>query len=195
MKRITIFLLASIFVVTVHAQVSYGPRFAVNFSGISFSGSDYKTSLVPGITFGGFVNYELNEKMALQGELLYSAEGNKWKIEEEDLTGTIRSGQIRVPLQFQYAVAEKIYLEAGPQVSFLLAMSQKVEGDKHDISDNYKKLWLGYAAGFGYRFTGKMEGLSAGFRYFSELGDINKVNVGGGNLKPFGFMLGVQYKL
>lgn len=196
MTRITFFLMALVFAGSVNAQMSFGPKLALNFSNISFSNDDYKTSLVPGVTLGGFANYALDEKMAVQGELLYSAEGNNWKSPQYDAKAKIRSGQIRIPVVFQYTVAKQLYLEAGPQAKILIAMSQTIDGyDKQDIAEHYNTVSFGLAGGIGYRFTGKAEGLSAGFRYFGDLGKFNKANVGGGNLKTYGFMLGVEYRL
>ena len=196
MKRINSILLVLILAGSANAQMSFGPKLALNFSDLTSRDDSYKTNLVPGLTVGGFAHYLLNHKMALQGELLYSREGTKWEFEPTNQKGNIRTSQVRIPILFQYDVDKQFYVEAGPQAKLLLTVYQKIKGeDRFSLKELYKNGSLGAAAGVGYRFTGNKEGLSASLRYFTNFGRVNKTNVNGGNLKIYGFMLGLQYRL
>lgn len=195
-KKIALLLSLSCSLLSAQAQWQIGAKAGPNLTNFRFSSGIYETNLVPGFLIGGFARYVLSENMSVQGELFYSKEGNKWTIPQMDRTARIRSGQLRIPILFQYKVAEGIVLEAGFQGRLLLAMSQKIDGsDKQDIREYYKTLAPGLQAGCSYRFSGKLDGLDIALRYSSELGAVNKDDVDAGSLKSYGFSLSAGWIL
>lgn len=194
-KKIYI-LAACVFVVSVtSAQLSYGPKAGLNMSKLLFTNKDFSTSFKPGFLIGGFANYRINEKMALQGEVFYSMEGTKEKRTSSGTTGYISKSYLQVPLLFQYNVFNRFYAEAGAQLGILLSSKESWGNSKNNIKKYYKTTDLRIPIGIGYSFDNKLNGLSADIRYSFSLTKINTIEVGGGSLKNQVISLGVQYKL
>jgi hypothetical protein len=94
--------------------------------------------------FGGFAEIKLNEKFAVQPELLYSGQGAKYPD-----VGNFSMNYIYVPIMAKYFISDKFNIQAGPQVGFL--MSAKLDG--MDLKDQVKSTDFGLNLGTGYDFT------------------------------------------
>ncbi len=178
---------------TASAQVSYGPKIGVNISSINVTSKSFKTSVKPGLYFGGFVNYALNPRASFRGELFYSMEGTK-EISNIN-SGKINSGYLTLPVLFRYTAASGIFAEAGPQISFLLSNKEKWNGSTNNIKPYYKSSEFRFPIGIGYHFSNSLQGLSANARYSAGFSPINKVEVGAGDLKNRTFSIGFEYNL
>lgn len=194
MKRIQLLFTFLAFATILQAQISFGPKIGLNFATISFSNKNYTTSGVTGFEAGGFANYAMN-KLALQAEVFYSAEGNKWNYKSTNTDGKIKTSQLRIPVLVQYQIAKNLFAEAGPQYTYFLGMKQTAMGQTHSIKELYKSGSIGLAAGIGYDFEKNLPGLKAGLRYNTELAKINKASVGGGELRPSLLALSLFYTL
>jgi len=176
-------------------QVSYGIKGGLNVASLSFSNDTYTTSQRIGYLFGAFGNYSLAESLSLQAELLYSSEGNNWNF-QNDAEGVIRHNQLRIPVLVKYKIGEKLFIEAGPQYSFLLSIDQSIDnGDFDDISDFYKSGLLGYAIGASYDLGSLLSGLAAGIRYNGAFGRINSAPVDAIDVNSQVLQLAVSYTL
>lgn len=196
MKRALLIICISFTTSSLFAQAGFGLKAGVNYSHLQFSKKSYSTSAVLGFHVGAFYNHPLTTKAALQGEVQFSTEGNKWTSGSGNTTGVIDETQIRIPLLLQYNVAENIYIEAGPQYSLLLSIKQTIEDEeKEDISEAYKTGTFGYALGAGYIFKGNLTGLRAGLRYNGDFSKINSDDVGGSDLKNSLIQLTFMYSL
>jgi len=174
MKKFLIFTVVAFFgFAAMNAQdINFGAKAGVNFASITgddTSDLDMRTSLHVGVV----AEIVISEKFSFQPELLYSAQGAKFKV-----TGyeeTYKVDYLNLPLMAKFYVAEGFSLEAGPQIGFLL--SAKVEGEEDgtsisfDMKDYVKGIDFGVNLGFGYKLE---SGLNFGARYnlgFSDLND------------------------
>jgi hypothetical protein len=117
--RKTILALAIFTVGFTNAQeTKFGVKGGLNIA--SLTNSSGASSLI-GINIGGFAEFKLNEKFAVQPELLYSGQGLKYQG-----LGNFNMNYINIPVMAKYYITEEFNLEAGPQVGFL--MSAKANG-------------------------------------------------------------------
>ncbi|WP_338840541.1 porin family protein [Flavobacterium ginsenosidimutans] len=171
MKKIV---LAAIAVMTfgwANAQdVKFGVKGGINLSNLT--GDIENTSSKVGFQVGGFAEFKLADKFSVQPEVMYSLQGAKIKESGEfySYEGNINASYLNIPVLAKYYVVEKLGLEAGPQIGFLLSAKNKWEesdnGEKYsgkeNIKDNFKSTSFSLNIGAGYDFT---ENISAGVRY------------------------------
>ncbi|MGF1556389.1 outer membrane beta-barrel protein, partial [Paucihalobacter sp.] len=112
MKRLSIILFSLLFSVTTYSQgVDFGIKFGANFANISdASGLDNKT----GFHAGAFAALKFNDKVALQGELLYSQQGAKFS------PGDFNLDYVNVPVIVKYYLVQGLNIQLGPQFGFLV---------------------------------------------------------------------------
>lgn len=166
-------------------------------SGNLFKDPNYKA----GITAGGFANISLDRHFSLQPELLISSEGSL-----QD--GVIGSGNnfvnvfktnllyLQVPVMLQYNTGGGFYVEAGPQVGFLLnsELENKFPGTGNpatiDLNDVTKGMAFGLGAGLGYNLRG---GFGFGARYTAGLSNVydGPANI---ELKGSNIFVGIHYR-
>lgn len=174
-------------------EVKYGAKVALNVA--SLTGDVENASSYIGFQIGGFAEFKLSEKFAIQPELMYSAQGGKESFEEDglDMDGTHKLGYINIPVMAKYYVAKSFSLEAGPQIGFLTSAKAKLEAGGEsvevDTKDSYSSIDFGVNFGAGYDFTEK---ISAGLRY--NLGLANIADIEGYDVKNGVFSVSVGYK-
>ena len=183
-------------------EIKFGAKAGLNVSSTSVDrGYDTDISSVVGVHIGCFANFKLDEKFAVQPELLFSTQGFK---EYDNDGGYIYDDKykltyLNLPVSFQYAVASKFNVEAGPQIDFLL--SGKADGKYYDpmfdetqtqngvdIKDSLKAVAFGFNVGAGYAITSK---LSANIRYHLGLSEIDDME--GVKIKNRNFQVGLGY--
>ncbi|MFT3677712.1 MAG: porin family protein [Chitinophagaceae bacterium] len=178
------------------AQLSYGPRAGINIAKIKFSNDQFKTKSLIGFSIGGFANYRLSPSLAIQAEVFYSGEGTKEERSSSSTKGTIRKGYLQVPVLAQYTIGKGVFVEAGPQIGFLMSSKEKYGGQKEDIKKYYNSTDLRLPVGVGYIFPESVcKGLRADLRYSFSFSKVNKVSVGGGELKNQVLGIGFFYTL
>lgn len=179
MKKI---ILAAIAVMTVgfaSAQdVRFGVKAGVNLS--NFAGDIDNTSSRVGFQAGGFAEFKISNKFFIQPELLYSNEGSKIKESESDYLykTKLNLSYLNIPVLAKYYIIDKLNIEAGPQIGFLLAAKSKwdetYDGEKYsgkdDVKDAFKSVNFSLNVGAGYDFT---DNISAGVRYNFGLSNIS----------------------
>lgn len=104
-------------------EVKFGLKGGLTHS--SFNGDDLELAYKTGFYIGGFVEKQLSEKFALQGEFLYSEQG---AANEEDSDNKIRFNYINIPVICKYYVSDKFNLQFGPQIGFNV-LSEVTDGD------------------------------------------------------------------
>jgi opacity protein-like surface antigen len=157
-------------------EIKFGAKAGLNMS--NFTG-DAETDAKIGFFVGGFAEIGISDKFAVQPELLFSVLGAKDDVANYD------SNYLLLPVMAKYYATEKLSLEAGPQVGFL--MSAKYDGE--DIKDFYKSTDFALNLGAGYDVT---ENINVGLRY--SLGLSNVSDVDGADVKTSNISLGVGYK-
>jgi hypothetical protein len=110
------------------ANMSNGPFEAVYKNGTTA----YATKNFFGFHLGGFANIKMTDAFSFQPEILYTKRGSKAQFQDEIVyyrsttyTTDVYSSFIEVPLNINYKVVNKLYVSAGPQVSFLLKANEK----------------------------------------------------------------------
>ena len=147
-------------------KMSVGIKGGLNISDISGVDGDNRLSGHLGL----FLNGSINSKWSIQPELLYSGQGQQFMFAGNEWT--LALSYLQVPVMIQFHPIEKLYLEFGPQLSFLLAANNKNDGDKIEVDGDFKKVDLGLGFGAGIMATRSL-GIYA--RYNLGLTDIYKI--------------------
>jgi long-subunit fatty acid transport protein len=158
MKKI-ILTAAAVFVFSfANAQdTKFGVKGGLSMSSTSEEGA----SSLLAFHLGGFAEFKISDKFAVQPELLYSAQGAKFT------GGNLNLNYINIPVMAKYYVADAFSIEAGPQIGFL--MSAKSDGT--DIKDACNSTDFGLNLGAGYNLN---ETMSLGLRYNMGLSNVIK---------------------
>lgn len=128
-------------------DVNFGLKTGLNISNLT--GGDADRNNIFNFHVGGFAEFELNEKISLQPELLYSRQGS-----EAQNSIKIKLDYLAIPLMAKYYLSEKFSIEAGPQMSFLI--NDKVEFNDSSIPDaetDASSFDFGLNLGFGYNIN------------------------------------------
>lgn len=179
----------------------FGIKAGVNLSTVSDAESltevansvDAKSKV--GFNAGVFANFPVAESFSVQPELLYNALGTK--LTNKGNTGndnalTLNLDYLSLPVMFQYNLVPNLYLEAGPQFSYLLSSKFKYNGNSTDSNtDGLNKFDIGIGLGAGYYFNGNI-GITA--RYVAGLTDIIKDNPTDTSFKNNAFQVGLAFK-
>ena len=161
-------------------ETKFGVKGGLNLSNLT--NSDGSKSQVA-FNIGGFAEIKLNEKFAIQPELLYSGQGAKY----QDV-GNFSMNYINVPVMAKYFITEVFDIEAGPQVGFL--MSAKADGN--DVKEFVKSTDFGANFGAGYDVT---KNIGLNLRYCLGLSGVDKeISAGDKSSKNSVIQLSVGYK-
>lgn len=107
------YLFALIFIsfttVLLSQDMIYGVRSAINISNLDYApDADFENTHRNGFAFAGFVDFGLSEKVSLQLELQWSAEGGKAE--------ALRADYIHLPILLRFSFSEKFSALLGPKV-------------------------------------------------------------------------------
>lgn len=133
-----------------------------NFGGGDIEGVDFKT--LTNYHFGVVAELKLLDNLALQPELLYSTQG----AELDGLGVQFKNelGYIALPVLIKFYLTDnKLSLEAGPQLSFLVSEKNDVNFDDSETFD------FGFAAGLSYKLTNN---IFVSGRYIAGLTEVKK---------------------
>ena len=163
MKKIilTSLMLCSVFAFS--QEIKFGAKVGLNNSNLkgnypafneATTGADeanLKNKSVIGFHIGGFVEYQINEKFSIQPELLLSTQGNKVEFtttyfefsdgtgekDTETLTQRPKITYINLPIMFKYKVLDKLSIEFGPQIGYVISgkSTWKFEGTDDDSEE------------------------------------------------------------
>ena len=176
-------------------KVGFGVKGGLNLSTWTQDESKWRV----GFHVGGFANIKFNKMFAIQPELMYSMEGNAWKIENSFAGYYVNADyhttahKLIVPVMFQFTPIRELTLEAGPQFGFNLSLKghynidtnipgaeyleQYQDGDIDYDDDAYNTFELGLALGARFNIAKNM---SVGARYVYGLTPLfDEVKVGG----------------
>jgi len=150
MKKLLI--LVFVFGVSVQAfsqGLDFGIKAGANFANITdASGLKNKTGFVAGV----FAGVKLNDKLGVQGDLLYSQQGAEFDAGEIDLNYVI------IPVVIKYYITEGLNLQAGPQFGFVVddnikeVFSGISDAESFDLS---AVVGAGFEFPFGIRVSGR----------------------------------------
>lgn len=166
MKKL-FFLVTSVLVVnfTIAQEATFGLKAGANYSTIF---GDFTDGFQPRLGFqaGGFVIIEVNNKFYFQPEVFYSSQGvvidrdlnnfNSELIGDANIKINTQQNYLSIPIVAGFHISNKLALEVGPQVAFLLHQKGKIKesgfGDQGESinTDGEFRLDYGLAAGLSY---------------------------------------------
>ncbi len=152
MKKILVIVaLATVFMATkVNAQeFNFGAKGGLNLATLNGKDAD-DLKMKIGFNLGLVGEYAFNEKIAIQPELLFSAQGAK--AEEGDDDFKLKLNYLSLPVMFKYYVAEGLSLQAGPQISYLLS----AKANDEDVKDDAQKIDFALGLGAGYKLDNNL---------------------------------------
>ncbi|WP_046246227.1 porin family protein [Hymenobacter terrenus] len=157
----------------VHAQsVRYGFKAGGSLTRFTGSGTPLTGSsdLKPGFHGGAVANVSVNDRLAIQPEVLFSMKGQQYDLLGATVKETLN--YIDVPVLLKLST-QGFFLEAGPQLGLLVS----------ETNTGSKKVEAGYAAGLGYQLE---SGLNLGLRYNGGISKVYTVEYRDANNLPAG---------
>ena len=159
----------------------FGVKAGLNVSDISngASGTDMKAKT--GIYAGVTANFPISEEFSIQPELIYNQMGAKTNLYDfgsiiGNVSTTTKLDYLSLPVMLQYNLPSNIYLELGPEFSYMVSAKQSLSSSiitpSTDINMDYlNRLNVGAGFGAGYHFN-KNIGINA--RYTLGLSGLGK---------------------
>jgi hypothetical protein len=130
-------------------DVSFGLKGGINFS--NASRVDIESKSVTSFHIGGVMEALYNDKIAIQPEIVYSAQGFTYS--EDSEMRNITLAYINVPIMVKYYLTKGFAIEAGPQIGFLnsakLKSTRNGENTELDIKDGLRSNDLCFNIGIG----------------------------------------------
>ena len=181
---------------TAQQGVSFGVKGGVNVADFRSEGLAFG-EFEPKISYhvGGLVQLPIHEILAFQAELLYSAQGAKFR-STNDALGVKNNyflNYITLPATFQFLAGNGFMLHSGPQLGYLLNATIKDDsGYALDILESVEKVDFSWI--FGSAYKSKI-GLGADVRYIVGVTETNNgVFVSSTTLKNRVFQIGLFYQ-
>lgn len=173
MKKITILAMAIFGFGSVHAQeFKFGPKVGGNLSTLTGDAISDDVEMKFGFHVGAVAEIKFTDKLALQPEVLYSLQGAKTSDTFDEFgflykdESKVNLSYINVPVMLKFYPVKQFFIQAGPQVGFLVAAKSKdestitapdntitTESTTTDIKDQLKTVDFSFNAGLGFDFT------------------------------------------
>lgn len=172
MKKI--FQVLAIAATSIVSAQSFGIKGGANISTISKERSWDDTNAKLGYFVGVYMHAPVNSIFSIQPEVLYNSVGVKY--DNTKTSHTLGLDYISAPIMFQFEPIPKLYVEAGPQFSFLIGNSDRNKTDdvvtikKYRNNSNYNSFDLSGVVGLGFRINN----ITIGARYLVGFTDIKK---------------------
>jgi hypothetical protein len=194
MKKI-ILAIAILITLSSNAQkINFGIKAGLNMSMLTGS-KDQIMSSNNGFFGGAVLEFKILEKIALQPELLFSTQGAKFESKDLTFSTTRKMDYLILPIMVKYYIKSGLFVEAGPQVGFLLSANQDVENritnisTSENIKDATKDFDMAANVGIGYDILDKVV---TQIRYC--IGITNTSTLENTDIKNGVFQLSVGYK-
>jgi long-subunit fatty acid transport protein len=150
-------------------EVKLGAKLGLNLSSLR-SDMDFDSKI--GFNLGVFAEINLSDKLIFQPELLYSTQGASLEesFDSNSFKATNSVDYLNIPLMLKYGVTDKLFLEFGPQLGFLLSAKSKFEetfdgesiSEEEDIKEFFKSIDFGLNFGASFDVA---ENIMIGARY------------------------------
>ncbi len=200
-------------VLSLAQETKFGIKGGLNLSNqtdnVMKSITSTNNSMMLGYNLGTFLEFNLSSKLAIQPEILFSYQGNKYTFNDvirpsfdspdEYFTYQVSNElyYINIPVMIKYYFIKKVSLEFGPQLGVLLgsksnfsfstpSLGNYSNTDKH----SYKSIDYGINLGASYHFT---KYISTELRYNFGLYNVN--NKTSNEIKNRVISISINYKL
>lgn len=190
MKKISLFLMTVMAGFAVNAQVvNFGLKGGLNVATIDNNQNDNINSRLA-YHAGLFANIPVTPQIAIQPEAVYSSQGAKYNVGDENLDLTLN--YVNIPVMVQAMVGRGFYAQAGPQLGILTGVADKINDVEMGFvsKEDFKSTDVSLGVGLGYK---GISGFGIDARYNLGLTNIN--NSGSANIKNNVFQVGLQMQL
>ncbi|QBA63755.1 porin family protein [Muriicola soli] len=173
MRKLIFFsVLAATALLTSCATCNWGIKAGPNFASVGGDDTDDLDSRF-GVFFGAYTECMILDTFSVQPELIFSQQGADYT-ESEGFDGTFKFNYLNLPVMGKLYVNDGLFVEAGPQIGYLLSAKEEFESmslsGEDDIKDDIKNIDFGANVGLGYQFD---SGLNIGARYNFGIANIN----------------------
>jgi len=175
------FLTSSIFFVStaLHAQISFGPAAAIQYSTCVGGYSYIKYQWEYGYQAGGFVLFPFKENDFFQSGLIVNSEAYKYQYTQSFNDGSASStaylhvAYLQIPLLCRKAFSNGMHLEGGGFVSYQISQHSGETTYYESLIDSF--VMISQSASEDYNITGNrwQVGLAAGFGYLKSGFDLS----------------------
>lgn len=138
------------------AQQHAGVKAGLNYAGLSGYSGGRSLNAHAGV-FGQWI---LNKNWMVRPELFWSAEKQRYIVTEVEgvSTQSLVMHFASLPVIIRYAASSKIFIDAGPQLSFLVSAKDITAGGvKADVKRSLRSTDFAFNAGAGYLLNKKLE--------------------------------------
>lgn len=210
-KSLKFFALALVmaFTTSAMAQLSIGPRAAVNFSNVAFdSDQEVNSENLLGFAFGAAAEIGISERFAIQPEVLFSQSGfilkDEFELSGELIDLDVRYNYLQIPLlaKLKFGSDAAVFnVFAGPHVGFGLGnitFGTEVMGEKETETQSwedtgYTKFDFGVTGGVGVSFPVGPGKLGIDLRYQLGLSNLSDEDDDDEKASNRNFQAGVSY--
>ena len=190
MKKISLLTLLVTAGFVVSAQnINFGLKGGLNLASLD-NNQDNNVQNRIGFHGGIFANIPVSSQIAVQPEVVYSSQGAKYDVGNENLN--LHLNYVNIPLMLQAMVGRGFYAQAGPQLGILTGVADKINDTEIGAVsiDDFKKTDIALGVGLGYK---GLSGFGIDARYNLGLTNIN--NAGSANIKNNVLQVGLMLQL
>jgi len=152
MKKLLLFVaIATLSFTAVKSQnVRFGVKAGGNFASVNGDDFDDADGVI-GFQVGAVAKIGLTELLAIQPEVIFSAQGYSVDLPGDDVT--VRLGYINLPIMADFTIAEGLSLQGGPQFGFNVVSGYKYDGDANEDFEEVEGIKsLDIGAGIGAQY-------------------------------------------
>lgn len=159
MKNYTKLLFIAVVLLTgtvVSAQKHAGIKAGANYSGLSGYSGGKSINAHAGL----FAQWDIDKNWFARPELLWSSGKQRYSVADVESTSTqsLITHFVSLPVIIRYKASSKVFIDAGPQFSFLVSAKDVTSGGaKADVKRSLRSTDIAFSAGAGYLITKKAE--------------------------------------
>ena len=160
MKKI--FLGLTVLASTLSFAQQFGVKAGLNLSDISNTSTAVDTKMKTGLYAGVTVTFPITESYSIKPELVYNQMGAKTDLYDfggiiGQVSTTTKLDYLSLPIMLQYNLPSNLYLEVGPEFSYMLSANQSLNTiitPSTNINMDYlNRFNVGAGFGAGYNFN------------------------------------------
>ncbi|GGX03274.1 porin family protein [Aquimarina muelleri] len=163
-----------------------GFKFGANYANIA--GDIKNTDARVRMHLGAVIEFPVSQRFFLQAEVLYSAQGYRFK--EEGVENKISLNYLALPVIAKYYFADRFSLETGPQFATLANAAESAKDTPDEFFDAFSDFDFSWNFGAGYKLE---SGLFFQLRYNLGLTNINSLDTSDINFNHSVAQLSVGY--
>lgn len=113
------------------ADITIQPKIGLSIASV---GGDVDGDYKAGLAVGAEAEYHVSPLIGVSAGLLYSQQGCKWSVEDEDVDVKWKPAYLNIPILANFYVANGLALKAGVQPAFMVAKDDAKEVNTFDFS-------------------------------------------------------------